>query len=342
MSGQDHQKQLARALVRMSEIKPSQGLFHAALHSVLFWGLVFAFGALWQRETILAIIVILPMSLVYTAIIVTTHDCIHRTYTGLKTFDDYWPLLWSWMVFWPHRTYSEIHRIHHALLGRDFDDPERATFLKSEFERSNAIKRWYIQHQWLINIFVFAGVGFIVKHWLTARRLRSRFPQLEKAMKRDIFGQLSLVLITWPIYLYSDVFVEYMLTFLALERVGGGLLQMRALAEHYGLWEGRNADVVTRQAMSCRNIKAGWLGRWLFNDLCFHSIHHVYPSIPWYKLGEAHLTIVPLWRHINTKQLEPRESYGKVLTDGVRSWRLIDDSVTNHGDAPSTDTANAP
>jgi fatty acid desaturase len=80
-----------------------------------------------------------------------------------------------------------------------------------------------------------------------------------------------------------------------------------------------------RQAMSSRNIKAGWFARWLFNDLCFHSIHHVYPSIPWYKLGEAHLTIPAFWEDINIKAIEPKETYGKVFADGVRSWRLIDD-----------------
>lgn len=329
MTGQDNQKQLARTLLRMSEISPSQGLVHAAIHSVLFWGLVFAFGTLWQHEVLLALIITLPMALVYTAIIVTTHDCIHHTYTGIKKFDDTWPLLWAWIVFWPHRTYTEIHKIHHALIGRDFDDPERPTFLKSEFEKAGVLKRWYIRHQWLINIFIFGGIGFILKHWLSARRLCERFPQLKTAMRRDKIGVLTLVAISWPIYIYFEVFTVYALAFLALERVGGGLLQMRALAEHYGLWEGRNSDVVTRQAMSCRNIKAGWLGRWLFNDLCFHSVHHVYPSIPWYKLGEAHLTILPLWKQVNSKQLETRDSYGKVLADGIRSWRLIDDSVTN-------------
>jgi fatty acid desaturase len=328
----DPQKKLARTLLRMSEISPSQGLTHAAIHTVLFLGLVISFGALWQRDTFLAVIITLPMALVYTAIVVTSHDCIHHTYTGIKRFDDYWPLIWLWVVFWPHRTYSEIHKIHHALLGRDFDDPERPTFLKSEFEKSGVVRRWYIRHQWIVNIFIFGGAGFIVKHWLTARRLSKRFPQLTIAMQRDKIGLIAVSVVTWLIYLYFNIFTEYLITFFVLERIGGGLLQMRALAEHYGLWEGRNTDPVTRQAMSCRNIKAGWLGRWLYNDLCFHSIHHIYPSIPWYKLGEAHLTILPLLKQINPKQLEPKDSYGKVLADGVRSWRLIDDSVVMASD----------
>jgi fatty acid desaturase len=294
----------------------------------MFWGFVISFATLWQHESVLALIVTLPMALVYTAILVTTHDCIHNTYTGIKKFDDMWPLIWSWMVFWPHRTYAEIHKIHHALLGRDFDDPERPTFLKSEFERAGVVKRWYIRHQWLLNIFVFGGLGFIVKHWSSAWRLRARYPQLRAAMRRDLRGLSLVTALTWITCVYFNVFAEYLLTFFVLERVAGGLLQLRALAEHYGLWEGRHADLVTRQALSCRNIKAGWLGRWLFNDLCFHSVHHVFPSIPWYKLGEAHLSIIPLLKQINSKQLEPRDSYGKVLADGVRSWRLIDDSLS--------------
>lgn len=325
----DKRQQLARALARMSEISPSQGLAHALIHSAAFLGLASAAWIFWPRDMRLAIVAMVPLAFVYTAILVTTHDCIHRTYTGIQKFDDYWPLLWSWFILWPHRTYAEIHRIHHAWLGRDLDDPERPTFLKSEFDRAGLIKRWYIRHQWLLNIFVLGGFGFIVKHWVKARRLRDRFPQLNVAMRRDMIGLGVTTSVTWSFFIYHGSLPEYLISFFIVERIAGGLLQWRALAEHYGLWEGRHGDMVYRQAMSCRNIKAGWLGRWLFNDLCFHSVHHVYPSIPWYKLGEAHLTIPPYWEQVNQKVIEPKVSYGKVFADGVRSWRLLDDSQTS-------------
>jgi fatty acid desaturase len=139
-------------------------------------------------------------------------------------------------------------------------------------------------------------------------------------------GLAATAFLQWSVYFYYDVVPEYLVSFVIIERISGGLLQLRAMAEHYGLWEGRHSDLTYRQAMSCRNIKAGWLGRWIFNDLCFHSIHHVYPSIPWYKLGEAHLTIPPYWDNVNPKVIEPKSSYGKVFADGVRSWRLLDDA----------------
>lgn len=321
----DKRQQLAKIVARMSEISPSQGIAHALIHSLVFVGLAGASAVFWQHDMRLAITAAIPMAIVYTAILVTTHDCIHRSYTGIRSFDDYWPLIWSWLIYWPHRTYAEIHRIHHAMLGNNLDDPERPTFLKSEFEQAGLIKRWYIRHQWLVNIFVLGGIGFIVKHWQVAYRFRHRFPHLKNAMKRDAIGLGITSGIQWIVYVYFDCFTEYLMTFFIIERIAGGLLQLRALAEHYGLWEGRHGELTYRQAMSCRNIKAGWLGRWLFNDLCFHSIHHVYPSIPWYKLGEAHLTIPAYWDSINPRAIEPKDSYGKVLADGVRSWRLLDD-----------------
>jgi fatty acid desaturase len=321
----DKKQQLARALSRMSEISPGQGLLHAAIHTLLLLGLGGAATIFWQRDFRLAVVVSIPMALVYTAVLVTGHDCIHRTYTGIKGFDDRWPLIWSWMVYWPHKTYTEIHKLHHALLGRDLEDPERPTFLKSEFEQAGLMKRWYIRHQWLVNIFIFAGLGFIVRQWLIARRLRHKFPQLHQAMRQDAVGIVSVFIMQVLAAIYFDVLFEFILTYFILERIAGGLLQMRALAEHYGLWEARHADETYRQAMSCRNIKASWFTRWLFNDLCFHSVHHVYPSIPWYKLGEAHLTLPSYWDNVNIKAIEPKDSYAKVLADGMRSWRLLSD-----------------
>jgi len=324
----DNRQKLAKALAKMSEVSPTQGLLHAFIHTVMFVGLVSAIFVFWKRDARLAVMATIPFVFVYTAILVTAHDCMHRTYTGLKWFDDYWPVYWTAMMYWPHRTYSEIHKLHHGMLGRDFDDPERPTFLRSEYESAGWMKRWYIRHQWLINIFILGGIGFICKHWLLGRRLADKYPQVRTAMRRDAVAILLIVPLNVGLAIYFDHFWGFFSSFVMAERIGGGLLQLRGLVEHYGLWDAKGADVVRRQAMSARNVRAGWFFRWIFNDLCFHSIHHVYPSIPWYKLGEAHLTIPSFWEDFNPKAIEPRDSYGKVFADGVRSWRLIDDRVT--------------
>lgn len=321
----DNRQKLAKTLARMSEMNPSQGILHAFLHAVMFFGLFAAVAIFWQRDARLAVLATVPLAFVYTALLVTTHDCIHRTYTGLKWFDDFWPVPWAALMYWPHRTYSEIHKIHHALLGRDFEDPERPTFLRSEYEAAGRMKRWYIRHQWLINIFVLGGIGFIVKHWLMGWKLREKYPQMLKAMRKDFTAIMIIVLPVLAFMLYLGFALEYLISFIIVERIGGALMQLRALSEHYGLWDMRTAEMSARQALSARNIKSGWFFRWLFNDLCFHSIHHVYPSIPWYKLGEAHLTIPGFWDGFNPKTIEPRDTYGKIFADGVRSWRLIDD-----------------
>jgi len=321
----DKRQKLAKTLANMSQMTPSQGIVHAVIHGLMFVGLTTAVFVLSQRDARLAVLAALGLAIVYTAILVTAHDCIHRTYTGLKWFDDYWPVYWTALMYWPHRTYTEIHKIHHVYLGKDFEDPERPTFLRSEYEMAGWGKRWYIRHQWLINIFILGGIGFIVKHWLKGQNLRKKFPQINAAMRNDFLAIGVIVPTNIGLVIYYDKVFEFLLCFFVVERFGGALMQMRALAEHYGLWENRTTDTTHRQALSSRNIKAGWFFRWLFNDLCFHSIHHVYPSIPWYKLGEAHLIMPSLWDDFNPKVIEPRDGYGKVLADGVRSWRLIDD-----------------
>lgn len=327
MATPDNRQKLGKILARLSEVSPSQGLFHALIHSAIFFGLAGAVFVFWDRDARLTVLTSIPLAIIYTSILITAHDCIHRTYTGIHWFDDIWPVYWTALMYWPHRTYGELHRIHHAMLGRDFEDPERPTFLRSEYEESGLIKRWYIRHQWLVNIFIFGGIGFILKHWLAGKRLSEKYPQMKKAMRKDAVAVAVIVPFHLSLMIYYDVLGAYFVAFIVAERLGGALMQMRGLAEHYGLWESRPSDMVYSQAMSARNIRAGWFTRWLFNDLCFHSIHHVYPSIPWYKLGEAHLTIPSFWEGVNPKAIEPKDSYAKVFADGVRSWRLIDDKA---------------
>jgi fatty acid desaturase len=362
------EKRQQLALERLIVNSPAQGLAHAFIHSCFFFIIAGAVATFWQRDFGLAILVSVPLAIVFTAIFVTAHDCAHQTYSGVKVFDEYWPLFWTRLIGWPQRSYVIIHKLHHDMLGQDFDDPERLTYRRSEFEAAGWGVLCHIRHQWLLNIFVFGGIGLVTKYWRTAWKLSEKYPQLRVAMRKDLRAVSVMFVAQAALALYFDAWVGYLISFFILERVAGGLLQFRALTEHYGLWSGRHSSRELRacsafsesrrdeldkrslrlvnengpatsnpesgsaelallsQIESSRNIKAGWFGRWIFNDLCFHSIHHAYPAIPWYRLGEAHLTFSSCWNDAKSKALSTKETYATVFANGVRSWRLIDDN----------------
>jgi fatty acid desaturase len=312
-------------LDNLTKKSPMHGLSHAFIHAFVAFAIAVAVGIFWQHDFRLAILGSIPMAIVFTAIFVTAHDCVHETYSGIKVFDEHWSLFWTRLVGWPQHSYKIIHKLHHDMVGSDFDDPERLTYLKSEFEAAKGRVLTHIHHQWLLNIFCFGGVGFVAKYWLVASKNTEMYPQIKMAMRKDLFGIAVMFAAQLGVALYFDVLGGYIISFFIVERIAGGLLQFRALSEHYGLWSSRADNVELSRILSARNIKAGTFSRWLFNDLCFHSIHHAFPLIPWYRVGEAQLIFSISWSGLKSKGLLPKETYSQVFLDGVRSWRLIDD-----------------
>jgi fatty acid desaturase len=80
---------------------------------------------------------------------------------------------------------------------------------------------------------------------------------------------------------------KYLALWVILERVGGGLLQFRAHILHFGLW-GKEANFFETQIFNSRNIRTNTFTSWYFVHLNFHSVHHAFPTVPFYNLREAH------------------------------------------------------
>ena len=245
------------ALDRLTLMSPVQGLAHAIVHGGFFLALVASVAIFWQHDFRLAILVLIPLAIVYTAIFVTAHDCVHQTYTGIKVFDEQWSLFWTRLAWWPQHSYRLIHHLHHEMVGQDYNDPERVTYLKSEFESASWAVLCYIRHQWLLNIFCFGGVGFVINYWKIARRNCEMYPQLIVAMRKDFFGCAVMFCLQLGVANYFGLLGEYLVSFFVVERIAGGFLQFRALCEHYGLWSNCESNVMLSRIRSSRNVRAG-------------------------------------------------------------------------------------
>ncbi len=42
-------------------------------------------------------------------------------------------------------------------------DPERVQWTDAEYQRANPFLRWYVRHQWGVDVFGLGGIGLIVK-----------------------------------------------------------------------------------------------------------------------------------------------------------------------------------
>lgn len=219
--------------------------------------------------------------------LVSTHDAVHHTLTGWVVFDEMIARVISWPILWAVGTYSELHRLHHSWNGRRLDDPERTQWTQTEYDRAGRLRRWYVRHQWVIDIFGCGAIGLILKtfrHGLIqgwfVQNTRSR---LRWQLGGDVVGIVVVhtLLLAWV--LAHDALGQYVLLWLIVERVVGVMMQCREHIEHYGLWryppQPPRSQVLT-QLYATRNLHTTAIVNWLMGGLPYHGVHHAFPKIP--------------------------------------------------------------
>lgn len=260
--------------------------------------------------------------LFFAASAVTSHDAIHHTLSGIEWFDEITARVVTWPAFWPHGLYSELHKLHHKMNGMDVRDPERVTFTEFEYKASGPLKRFYIRHQLWFSVFVAGGVGLIMEHLIQSKKFASQ----SRAIRRQfVYDGLGLLIVNGTIYgvaaAHNQAGKAFLLYFI-IERIGGGLLQLRAHLEHYGIASQR-ANYFATQLYSCRNIKTNALMSWLMNRLNYHSLHHAFPKIPFYHLKEATRRIENVLSENGAEQLPVGEGYLRTFLKLSRGYQFV-------------------
>lgn len=223
----------------------------------------------------------------YAFWLICSHDATHRSLTGWAWYDTLMPRLISWPMLWPVGTYNQLHRLHHGWNGSDLRDPERIQWTEAEYQSAPAWQQWYVRHQWSIDIFIFGGIGMIVKTFANGFRLRESAPALRQQMIVDGVGMVMVQgSILSFVYQQTPSLWKYILFWILLERCMSVIVQTRDHLEHYGLWQQTSNHQIT-QLYACRNLKASRGVNWLMGGLPYHALHHAFPQIPYYQLPEA-------------------------------------------------------
>lgn len=267
---------------------PWPGLFRALGHAsiaVAFNVAIFLMPLGWSWWAIAVM-----GGFVSASLLVLTHDGLHYTLTGWRGFDDLFSRLVSYPILWPHCTYAELHRLHHKYNGNDLRDPERVMASANEMAGAGPWKRFYRRYQWPIKLFVVGGLGLILHHWFEAFHLRKSHPALNRAMRNDFLGTTAWYGVAFFALGQAGLLGRWGLVFIVMERIIGFVHQLRSQVEHYGAWSHRN-DPLETQVFSSRNTRAPWIISQFYNGLNFHSVHHAFPAIPFYKLHDVHVDL---------------------------------------------------
>jgi len=309
----------------LETVNPWAGLVRVLGIGIVFLGLV---TLAWLQQHIeYFCLLIFISSWFYTFWLICIHDVTHHTLIGCFWLEEVIARLISWPIVFPHGVYSQLHRLHHGWNGIDLRDPERVQWTTEEYAKVSQLRRWYIRHQWLIDIFVFGSLGLIVKAFVKGWRFRSLVPQLRSQIIVDIIGILVIhSTLAYVVFIHHQ-FLRYLLFWLIIERTVGVMMQIRDHLEHYGLW-GKAQNHQLTQLYSSRNFKSNTFLTWLMGGLNYHAVHHAFPAIPFNRLGEAFQRIQTLLAENGQPPLKIDSGYFGETLNNVNKFSLITTGMT--------------
>jgi fatty acid desaturase len=224
---------------------------------VLRWSSYIAVGYLWM------------------SMVTFMHDATHFTLFRTRILNWVYGILCLLPIFATFVAFRHDHIEHHRH-NRSFRDPDAFTMGRRRvvdfvvfyayaliggvltFLHFNFIYPFtsFGPRQWAVQIFELALKGVV--YWLV----------LDFAADNGVLGK-TLEVWLWPVF------------FLSL------INSMRFLSEHYGTHWGEGPLRGTRTVIS------NPVNAFFWNNINFHTGHHVYPSVPWYNLRELHQILEP-------------------------------------------------
>ncbi len=278
------------AVKRLSELSP----LRSTLAIVESWGIVAACvaAALYFRHPLATVAAIVGIAGAQHGLAILVHQSAHYRMFRNRTLNDLVGKVCGWPMGVSMVTYRIIHRIHHNHLY-EAHDPDMP--LMAGYPRGRA----YLLKKLLKDL---SGVTSIKNYlYFFGRPMKSKdspkttfpiddtSPELKEAAKRDRKMVLGVQAALLVLAVATGWWREYLLLWvLPLVTVLQMLLRLRAVCEH-----GAVTDLSTPFKAARTTLAPAWVRFFLYpHSMNFHIEHHLYPSVPHYRLGECHRELV--------------------------------------------------
>ena len=283
-AGTEFREKATRGLPAQTVRELSQLVWWRATWSfVKNWGLLaIAIGVAvrWPRWWVVALSMIVVAAGQH-GLAVLTHESAHYRMYKDRGWNDFIGKLCAWPMGLSMLSYRIIHRIHHNHLYEDID-PDLA--LIAGYPRG----RLYLVRKLIKDLFgitTFKNAQYFMGRTVKRQQKDDTSPLLRKAAKRDrkiatavYFGLLAVSIATGTWRWFLLLWVLPLVTLLQV------ILRLRAVCEH-----GAVTDLTT-PLRAARTTFAPHGLRWLMfpHQVFYHVEHHLYPSVPHYRLPDCH------------------------------------------------------
>lgn len=280
-------------------------------HIVAEWAAVFAAAALCSRffSPWLYVLTVAFIGARQHALLVLAHDAAHYRLFRNRNLNDWvgevclaWPFVLLTM-----QAYRRNHFPHHRFVNTA-QDPD---WTRKQTEEWRFPKRPIALATLLVSDAL--GVGF-VKFVVVALRLPKR-PAASSGKRERVFAiarvlfLLTLVTTLVLLQLGKPFLLYWVVPYLTWMQL---CFHVRSIAEHFGIQnrEGVYAQTRTVQASVFDRIFLGT------KNVSYHLEHHLYPSVPFYRLPELHAQLMALPSYRRSAHVT--RSYLGVLRECVR------------------------
>jgi fatty acid desaturase len=236
----------------------------------------------------------LALGLVQVALFAPSHETMHQTAFASRRAN----AIVGWLAFCPSlqnaQFYAAFHLMHHRHTNIPGQDPElllpETSTLPAYVSRILGIQYWALRFQVIAD----SWRGDLLAYPYINQQQRPGVIRSVRAMSALMAGGAvaSALAFGWQTpFLY----------WIVPQLIGQPFLRAYLITEHTGCTLDRNGLTNTR------TTRTNFLVRLLMWEMPFHAEHHLYPSVPFHRLEEAH------------RQIGKRLGY---LQDGYVRWNL--------------------
>jgi fatty acid desaturase len=273
----------SQELIELNQRSDAKGWRQLLLHLAVM-GVSGAIWAMREQTGWFAIPALLVYGFSLASMFAAMHETVHRTAFANQRVNDAVAWFAGLLAFYNSAFYRRYHKWHHRYTQIPGKDPEledvRPTNWLTYFWQISGLPWW---------------VGKIRTHFRVASGQFEGFPYISASAQAEVTRSLRLQLAVYAagiilsMALQQPWFITYWLFPLA---VGQPLLRVILLSEHTGCTQDDNPLSNTRTTYTF------WLIRRLMWNMPFHAEHHLYASIPFHALPQAHRKIVDKLAHV--------------------------------------------
>lgn len=217
------------------------------------------------------------------------HECGHGSCSKNETVNAIVGHITSLFCFMPYYPWKYIHAEHHTWAGNVHRDPTLR--LVRDYENSQKVKNWVIRvawRTWVPLLALFQHVVFWTYPWMLYREGRLHGKRLWRSVASIAFlgGSYAALAVWGPSWLQWQYFWPALLIYLMVvelinfpHHMGTKLFSNSDHDSKLPLWK---HNEVTRSCYYPPGI-----ADLLLLNFNFHTEHHLFPDLPWFRLGEA-------------------------------------------------------